>query len=50
MDELRMNYFKDLLNVRSYAEQLERHLKIGNVNQRPRQLNLSVEEVTIKNV
>jgi hypothetical protein len=50
MDSIRYKYFKDLINVRAYAEQLERQLGLGAINKRPRQLNQAVEEVLIKNV
>lgn len=50
MDELRFKYFKDIINVRSYAESLENKLRIGAANRRPKQLNQSIEEVTIKNI
>lgn len=50
MDSIRYKYFKDLINVRAYAEKLEHQLGIGAINKRPRQLNQSIEEVLIKNV
>ena len=50
MDQLRYKYFKDLINVRAYAEKLESQLKIGAANKRPKELNQSIEEVLIKNI
>ena len=50
MDSIRYKYFKDLVNVRAYAENLENQLKIGAINRRPRDLNQSIEEIVIKNI
>ena len=50
MDSIRVNFYKEVINVRAYAEGLENQLKIGAINRRPKYLNQSIEEITIKNI